>query len=268
MRRCEHGSTEVNCPQCIARHLGIKHEPKEKQTFDIPKFLSNEGLREMVKELQSKVKQLQAELASVTAGKVTIVKEKFYPADKELIEQLQAENARLREAFDLTIDRSFWLLEKGSPAQWITHSEDYLKLMRQLAVDAPYIKSFEERSGIGMDKAWAFTGDSGKAIKFNSKEKAERFAKEKMLLEYGVVALEHMFMEMPATDEEKLNYIAKALASTDSSNWLAEQKAQWLRELAPSEELAQRFHNRIERGEYHITKMTFGELWRAINGCD
>jgi len=184
------------------------------------------------------------------------------------IEQQAAKIAELREAFDLTIDRSFWLLEKGSPAQWITHSEDYLKLMRQLAVDAPYIKSFEERSGIGMGKAWAFTGDSGKAIKFDSKEKAERFAKEERLLEYGVVALEHMFMEMPATDEEKLNYIAKALASTDSSNWLAEQKAQWLRELAPSEELAQRFHNRIERGEYHITKMTFGELWRAINGCD
>jgi len=57
------------------------------------------------------IEQLQAELASVTAGKVTIVKEKFYPADKELIEQLRAEieqysiregkllrdNARLRE---------------------------------------------------------------------------------------------------------------------------------------------------------------------------
>jgi len=70
-------------------------------------------------ELQSQVEQLQAELASVTAGKVTIVKEKFYPADKELIEQLQAEierysiregkllrdNARLREAFDLTTDK-------------------------------------------------------------------------------------------------------------------------------------------------------------------
>jgi len=165
------------------------------------------------------------------ADKVTIVKEKFYPADKELIEQLQAEKEQLREAFDLEVNRCFWLLEQGSPAKWITHSEDYLKLIRQLAVDAPYIKSFEERSGIGMDKAWAFTGDSGKAIKFDSKEKAERFAKEKRLLEYGVVALEHMFMEMPATDEEKLNYIAKALASTDSSNWLAERKAQWRREV-------------------------------------
>ena len=147
------------------------------------------------------------------------------------VEQQAAKIAELREVFDLEVNRCFWLLEQGSPAKWITHSEDYLKLIRQLAVDAPYIKSFEERSGIGMDKAWAFTGDSGKAIKFDSKEKAERFAKEKMLLEYGVVALEHMFMEMPATDEEKLNYIAKALASTDSSNWLAEQKAQWRREV-------------------------------------
>jgi len=96
-------------------------------------------------ECNKQVEQLQAELASVTAskepklpewndkeaewqsyppgatlmngngnGKVTIVKEKFYPADKELIEQLQAEierysiregkllrdNARLREEFD------------------------------------------------------------------------------------------------------------------------------------------------------------------------
>ena len=24
MQRCEHGSTEVHCPKCIARHLGIK----------------------------------------------------------------------------------------------------------------------------------------------------------------------------------------------------------------------------------------------------
>ena len=155
------------------------------------------------------------------ADKVTIVKEKFYPADKELIEQLQAENARLREAFDLTIDRSFWLLEKGSPAQWITHSEDYLKLIKQLGVDAPYIKSFDERSGIGMNKAWDFTGDAQKAIKFDSKEKADYFAKEERLFEHGVVAIGHVFMEMPATNEEKLNHIAKALATTPST-WLAE----------------------------------------------
>jgi len=44
------------------------------------------------------IEQLQAELAATTAGKVTIVKEKFYPADKELIEKLQADNAQLREA--------------------------------------------------------------------------------------------------------------------------------------------------------------------------
>jgi len=44
------------------------------------------------------IEQLQAELASVTAGKVTIVKEKFYPADKELIEQLQAEIEGLQAA--------------------------------------------------------------------------------------------------------------------------------------------------------------------------
>ena len=125
------------------------------------------------------------------------------------IKQQAAKIAELREVFDLEVNRCFWLLEKGSPAQWITHSEDYLKLMRQLAVDAPYIKSFEERSGIGMDKAWAFTGDSGKAIKFDSKEKADYFAKEERLFEHGVVALEHMFMEMPATDEEKLNYLQK-----------------------------------------------------------
>jgi len=168
--------------------------------------------------LRDAVEQLQAELASVTAGKVTIVKEKFYPADKELIEQLQAEKEQLREAFDLEVNRCFWLLEQGSPAKWITHSEDYLKLIRQLAVDAPYIKSFEERSGIGMDKAWAFTGDSGKAIKFDSKEKADYFAKEERLFEHGVVAIGHVFMEMPATNEEKLNHIAKAIASTDSSN--------------------------------------------------
>jgi len=155
------------------------------------------------------------------------------------VEQLQADNARLREAFDLTIDRSFWLLEKGSPAQWITHSEDYLKLIKQLGVDAPYIKSFDERSGIGMNKAWDFTGDAQKAIKFDSKEKADYFAKEERLFEHGVVAIEHVFMEMPATNEEKLNHIAKALASTDSSNWLAEQKAQWRREVL--EEAADKF---------------------------
>ena len=54
--------------------------------------------------LQSQVERIQAELASVTAGKVTIVKEKFYPADKELIEQLQAENARLLEALQNIAD--------------------------------------------------------------------------------------------------------------------------------------------------------------------
>ena len=137
------------------------------------------------------------------------------------IEQQAAKIAELREVFDLEVNRCFWLLEQGSPAKWITHSEDYLKLLRQLAVDAPYIKSFEERSGIGMDKAWDFTGDAQKAIKFDSKEKADYFAKEERLLEYGVVALEHMFMEMPATNEEKLNHIAKALATTPST-WLAE----------------------------------------------
>ena len=96
-------------------------------------------------ELQSQVDQLMAELAAINSekesklqwndkaqewqsyppgatlvnGKIVIVKEKFYPADKELIEQLQAEierysiregkllrdNARLREAFDLTTDK-------------------------------------------------------------------------------------------------------------------------------------------------------------------
>jgi len=65
-------------------------------------------------ECNKQVEQLQAELATVTASKVTIVKDKFYPADKELVEQLQAEierysiregkllrdNVRLREEFD------------------------------------------------------------------------------------------------------------------------------------------------------------------------
>jgi len=38
-------------------------------------------------------------LQSQTAGKVTIVKEKFYPADKELIEQLHAQVTMLRDWF-------------------------------------------------------------------------------------------------------------------------------------------------------------------------
>jgi len=128
------------------------------------------------------------------AGKVTIVKEKFYPADKELIDKLQTDNLRLREAFQSILPSSL------SDAQEFFCDE------------------------CGCD--------------------------------------EHC----PAECEYRTAY--KILASTDSSNWLAEQKAQWRRELAPSEELAQRFHNRIERGEYHIMQMTFEELWRAINGCD
>ena len=54
-------------------------------------------------DLDKRIRQLQSELAAATAGKVTIVKEKFYPADKELIEQLQADNARLREALQSTV---------------------------------------------------------------------------------------------------------------------------------------------------------------------
>jgi len=57
-----------------------------------------ENLNEFyIKKLEQQVEQLQAELATVTAGKVTIVKEKFYPADKELIDKHQADKEQLRE---------------------------------------------------------------------------------------------------------------------------------------------------------------------------
>ena len=133
------------------------------------------------------IEQLQAELASATAskkpklpewndkeaewqsyppgatlmngnGKATIVKEKFYPADKELIDKLQAENAQLREA-----------LEKISSTKQVAKS--------LTNPEPPTIEML-------------LAGLSG----------AIRMAKE-------------------------------ALASTDSSNWLAEQKAQWRREV-------------------------------------
>jgi len=96
-------------------------------------------LQQEIKKLQSQVEQLQAELASATAskepklpewndkeaewqsyppgativmplppaaGKVTIVKEKFYPADKELIDQLQAEKEGLQSAARFWNDRA------------------------------------------------------------------------------------------------------------------------------------------------------------------
>jgi len=66
MRRCEHGSTAIHCPQCIARHLGIDHPPR-KQTFDIPKVLSNAGLREIVKEQQATITEQAAKIAELEA---------------------------------------------------------------------------------------------------------------------------------------------------------------------------------------------------------
>jgi len=161
-----------------------------------------ENLNEFyIKKLEQQVEQLQAELAAVNSekehklpewndkeaewqsiyppgativmplppadGKVTIVKEKFYPADKELIEQLQADNARLREEFDeLT----------NLPIKW-------------------YVSEREARF------VFATTDDRDEFVKY-------------------IIGV-------------------KALASTDSSNWLQEQKAQWRREVL--EEAAQWF---------------------------
>ena len=109
--------------------------------------------------LQSQVDRLMAELATMTAGKVTLVKEKFYPADKELIEQLQADNARLREILQSTVST---LQEYAS-----SNPKHY------------YRKVLQDPNGV-----------------------------------HAALAI-----------------VNEALASTDSSNWLAEQKAQWRREV-------------------------------------
>ena len=95
-----------------------------------------------------------------SAGKVTIVKEKFYPADKELIDKLQADNARLRD-FVLLVMRG---CENGS-------------VKAQPVMDL-------------------------------SDENAE------------TLELESLY-----------SLAKKRIASTDSSSWLQEQKAQWRREV-------------------------------------
>ena len=64
---------------------------KQKQIIDVV-FFAMEAVAE--------------KLQSQTAGKVTIVKEKFYHADKELIDKLQADNARFLEAL---LESDGWL---------------------------------------------------------------------------------------------------------------------------------------------------------------
>jgi len=86
-----------------------------------------ENLNEFyIKKLEQQVEQLQAELATVTAGKVTIVKDKFYPADKELIEQLQAENARLKD-----VVASY---DNQPPIAWTNRDGTYVELSNKSTV--------------------------------------------------------------------------------------------------------------------------------------
>ena len=150
-----------------------------------------ENLNEFyIKKLEQQVEQLQAELAAVNSekehklpewndkeaewqsiyppgativmplppadGKVTIVKEKFYPADKELIDKHQADKEQLRE--------------------WANKS-------------ACVMASFISASALPDSTAW------------------------------GEIAV------------EAARLLNTSIASTDSSNWLAEQKAQWRREV-------------------------------------
>ena len=154
------------------------------------------------KQLQSQVEQLMAELAAINsekesklqwndkaqaqwqswppgativmplpqaAGKVTIVKEKFYHADKELIEQLQAEKNALTDTL---------LATKAAKDVIVNQLQADNSRLREAIEDAlPTLKSEEKRSSL-----------------------------------------------ITRTLQE-------AIASTDSSNWLQEQKAQWRREV-------------------------------------
>ena len=82
--------------------------------------------------LRDAVEQLQAELASVTAGKVTIVKEKFYPADKELIDKLQADNAELNKpSADYRRDKIVEMIDEQK-AQW---RREVAQIIRRYGID-------------------------------------------------------------------------------------------------------------------------------------
>ena len=112
------------------------------------------------------------ELSAATAGKVTIVKEKFYPADKELIEQLQAEIER-------------------------------------------------------------YSIREGKLLRDNARLREALQSTVSTLQEYASSNPKHYYREVlqdPNGVHAALAIVNEALASTDSSNWLAEQKAQWRRE--------------------------------------
>ena len=36
----------------------------------------------------------------------------------------------------------------------------------------------------------------------------------------------------------------------------------------PTEAMTKRFHDKVEHGDYHISLMSYEELWKAVNGCD
>jgi len=113
------------------------------------------------------------ELSAATAGKVTIVKEKFYPADKELIEQLQAEIER-------------------------------------------------------------YSIREGKLLRDNARLREALQSTVSTLQEYASSNPKHYYREVlqdPNGVHAALAIVNEALASTDSSNWLAEQKAQWREEI-------------------------------------
>jgi len=106
MRICEHGSTAIHCPQCIARHLGIDHPPR-KQTFDTPKVLSNEGLREIVKEQQATITEQAAKIAELREAILSVLCD---PERNPCFEGSDGDRQVIREALAST-DSSNWLAE-------------------------------------------------------------------------------------------------------------------------------------------------------------
>jgi len=148
------------------------------------------------------IEQLQSELASVTAGKVTLVKEKFYPADKELIEQLQQQVVmKFSEERVPQFSQGYKSHELLEPVT----AEDcafYVEQVEQLQADnARFLEALQSTVST--------------------------------LQEYASSNPKHYYREVlqdPNGVHAALAIVNEALAATDSSNWLAEQKAQWLRE--------------------------------------
>jgi len=136
-------------------------------------------------DLDKRIRQLQSELAAATAGKVTIVKEKFYPADKELIEQLQQQ-----------------VVMKFSEERVPQFSQGYKshELLEPVTAEdcAFYVEQVEQLQAENARLRGWFSKDNSCKCNVCS-ACAER--------------------------------AASILASTNSSNWLAEQKAQWRREV-------------------------------------